>query len=110
MGQKLTDNNPNVADLSDLNRPTKLGERYTELYDNQWTDAFDVLATNTNFDEMQIIFQLKSMLRVSTLEDIYVCQCGTDCTIVINCSMKIRNAFMMNTTLRSLTNAYIRCV
>ncbi|XP_053392093.1 interaptin-like [Mercenaria mercenaria] len=45
MGDRLTDNNPNIADLSDRNRPTKLAERYAELYDNQWTDAFDILVT-----------------------------------------------------------------
>ncbi|XP_060582843.1 uncharacterized protein LOC132739193 [Ruditapes philippinarum] len=43
MGLKLTDSNPNVTDLSDRHRPTKLAEKYAELYDNQWTDAFDVL-------------------------------------------------------------------
>lgn len=43
MGSKLTDANPNVADLSDGNRPTNLAERYTQLYDNQWTDAFEKL-------------------------------------------------------------------
>jgi hypothetical protein len=43
MGNSLTDNNPNITDLSDRNRPTRLAEKYAELYDNQWTDAFDVL-------------------------------------------------------------------
>ncbi|XP_060571873.1 uncharacterized protein LOC132730042 [Ruditapes philippinarum] len=43
MGVRLTDNNPNIADLSDRNRPTKLAERFTELYDNQWTDAFECI-------------------------------------------------------------------
>lgn len=43
MGDRLMDNNPNIADLSDKNRPTKLAERYAELYDNQWTEAFEVL-------------------------------------------------------------------
>ncbi|XP_053399063.1 uncharacterized protein LOC123556866 [Mercenaria mercenaria] len=43
MGDKLTDNNPNIADLSDKNRPTKLAERYQEIYDNEWTDAFETL-------------------------------------------------------------------
>ncbi|KAK3593600.1 hypothetical protein CHS0354_018697 [Potamilus streckersoni] len=39
----LRDNNPNIADLSDPNRPTKLSEQFSELYDNEWTDAFDEL-------------------------------------------------------------------
>ncbi|XP_053392088.1 uncharacterized protein LOC128554801 [Mercenaria mercenaria] len=43
---KLTDDNPNIADLSDINRPTKLSEQFSELYDNEWTDAFEAL-TNT---------------------------------------------------------------
>ncbi|XP_053398658.1 uncharacterized protein LOC128556865 [Mercenaria mercenaria] len=42
-GARLTDNNPNIADLSDPNRPTKIGEQYSELYDNQWTDAFEAV-------------------------------------------------------------------
>lgn len=41
--ERLLDNNPAVADLSDPNRPTKLGEFYTELYDNEWTDACEAL-------------------------------------------------------------------
>jgi len=62
MGQKLTDANPNIADLSDLNRPTKLAERYTELYDNQWTDAYDLI---DNGDESVTIEALLAILRVS---------------------------------------------
>ncbi|XP_052076883.1 uncharacterized protein LOC127714893 [Mytilus californianus] len=36
-------NNPNIADLSDMNRPTKVAEKFNSLYDNQWTDAFEDL-------------------------------------------------------------------
>lgn len=61
MGQKLTDNNPNVADLSDVNRPTKLAEKYTELYDNQWTDAFEKI---NNGDDCKTIEFLKFILLV----------------------------------------------
>ena len=43
MGSKLNDRNPNIADLSDSNRPTKLAEKYNELYDNEWTDALEEL-------------------------------------------------------------------
>lgn len=62
MGQKLTDNNPNVADLSDTNRPTRLAERYTELYDNQWTDAFE--AIHGDEEEKKTVLELKSLLVV----------------------------------------------
>ncbi|XP_060566221.1 uncharacterized protein LOC132725150 [Ruditapes philippinarum] len=52
-GARLTDNNPNIADLSDPNRPTKIAEQYSELYDTPWTDAFEVLGDkdqeNTDF-------------------------------------------------------------
>lgn len=61
LSQKLTDNNPNIADLSDKNRPTKLAERYTELYDNQWTNAFEKLDTN---QEQDTIASLKAILLV----------------------------------------------
>ncbi|XP_045206822.2 uncharacterized protein LOC123559065 [Mercenaria mercenaria] len=42
-GSKLTHGNANIADLSDENRPTKLAEKYSELYDNEWTEAFSFL-------------------------------------------------------------------
>ena len=40
---QLRSNNPNIVDLSDLNRPTKIGEQLSELYDKEWTDAFEDL-------------------------------------------------------------------
>jgi len=52
--RKLRDNNPNITDLSDQNRPTKLAEKMSELYDNQWTDAFDEL-DQTKMEETEII-------------------------------------------------------
>ena len=52
--RKLRDNNPNITDLSDQNRPTKLAEKMSELYDNQWTDAFDELE-HTKMKETEII-------------------------------------------------------
>ncbi|WP_263081735.1 hypothetical protein [Endozoicomonas sp. Mp262] len=42
-GERLTKNNPDITDLSDSDRPMKLGERFSELYDNEWTDAFEAL-------------------------------------------------------------------
>lgn len=66
MGDRLTDNNPNIADLSDKNRPVKLAERYCELYDNQWTDAYDVL--EKRFErEQHIIESLFEILQVNIL-------------------------------------------
>ncbi|KAL3878877.1 hypothetical protein ACJMK2_031205 [Sinanodonta woodiana] len=37
----LRQGNPNITDLSDNNRPIKLAERFSELYDNEYTDAFE---------------------------------------------------------------------
>ncbi|KAH3838971.1 hypothetical protein DPMN_112389 [Dreissena polymorpha] len=43
LGAKLHSNNPDIDDLSDPNRPTKLAERFSELHDNEWTNAFEIL-------------------------------------------------------------------
>ncbi|XP_045204724.1 uncharacterized protein LOC123557355 isoform X2 [Mercenaria mercenaria] len=51
MGDRLTDNNPNITDLSDRNRPTKLAERCAKLFDKQWTDAFDILGKYFDTEE-----------------------------------------------------------
>ncbi|XP_053400625.1 myosin-9-like [Mercenaria mercenaria] len=40
---QVLDNNPNVSDLSDPNRPQKLGEQLSQVYDEQWTDATEAL-------------------------------------------------------------------
>ncbi|XP_053399685.1 DNA ligase 1-like isoform X2 [Mercenaria mercenaria] len=63
-GRRLTDNNPNIADLSDLNRPTKLAEKYAELYDNDWTDAYSYLETLDAYkgSEETMIASLMKML------------------------------------------------
>ncbi|XP_060585554.1 uncharacterized protein LOC132741416 [Ruditapes philippinarum] len=41
---RMRQNNPDIADLSDPNRPTKIAERFSELYDNEWTEAFEELS------------------------------------------------------------------
>lgn len=48
MGHKLSDKNPNIADLSDQNRPTKLGEMFSALYDDEYTDAFEEIGTGND--------------------------------------------------------------
>lgn len=42
-GSKLTSNNPDIADLNDDNRPTKLAEKFGQVYDDPWTDAIEEL-------------------------------------------------------------------
>jgi hypothetical protein len=44
-GNKMTEGSPNIANLGDPNRPTKIAEVYSEIYDNEWTDALDFCNT-----------------------------------------------------------------
>ncbi|VDI74532.1 Hypothetical predicted protein, partial [Mytilus galloprovincialis] len=44
-GEKLTKGNPAITDLGDPDRPMKIGEKYGELYDNEWTDAMENIKT-----------------------------------------------------------------
>ncbi|CAC5392361.1 unnamed protein product [Mytilus coruscus] len=48
-GEKLTKGNPAITDLGDPNRPMKIGEKYGELYDNEWTDAMENIKTVKNY-------------------------------------------------------------
>lgn len=64
MGHKLTDNNPNIADLSDRDRPTKLAEKFAELYDNQWSDAFEELQKSFSSDEQIIEILLEILMDI----------------------------------------------
>lgn len=67
MGDKLTDNNPNIADLSDKNRPTKLAERYAEIYDNEWTNAFETYQQGDEDEDEKIVSLLINILIVNHL-------------------------------------------
>lgn len=40
----MSADNPYVTDLSDPNRPQRLAEKFNKLYDDSWTDAFEVLS------------------------------------------------------------------
>jgi hypothetical protein len=66
MSSRLRDGNPNVADLNDQNRPTKVGEQFSELYDNQWTDAYGAINIffGDSLAESQIIQILLEILEV----------------------------------------------
>lgn len=68
-GQKLTEDNPSVSDLSDINRPTKLSEVYSEIYDNEWTDAFEELK-NGGYSEEEAI----QTLRLTLVNVVQFCQ------------------------------------
>ncbi|XP_052078482.1 putative leucine-rich repeat-containing protein DDB_G0290503 isoform X2 [Mytilus californianus] len=57
-GNKLRDNNPNIADLSDMNRPTSLAEKFSSLYTDEYTDAMEVIE-----DDMDEAASVKVMLQ-----------------------------------------------
>ncbi|XP_021367077.1 uncharacterized protein LOC110459238 isoform X2 [Mizuhopecten yessoensis] len=62
-GKKLRDNNPEVIDLSDPNRPLKLADKFSELYDNQWTSASEHLHTTCQMSEETAIQHLSSLTK-----------------------------------------------
>ncbi|XP_052078907.1 uncharacterized protein LOC127716705 isoform X2 [Mytilus californianus] len=62
MGSKLRDNNPAITDLNDPNRPMKLGDQFSELYENEWTDAYSVLEDSEKLTEIEIIEILINIL------------------------------------------------
>ena len=41
MAVGVREGNPNIVNLNDPYRSTKVAELYSELYDNEWTTAFD---------------------------------------------------------------------
>lgn len=63
-GSKLTSNNPDIADLSDDNRPTKLAEKFGQLYDDAWTDSLEELTEKeaTLDDTVAISFLLRIVM------------------------------------------------
>ncbi|XP_078326242.1 uncharacterized protein LOC111123105 isoform X2 [Crassostrea virginica] len=64
-GERLRLHNPGIADLSDENRPNKLAEKFSELYDNQWTEALESLNRTGQSERVSVENLFK------TLEEIY---------------------------------------
>ena len=58
------DNNPDIADLSDPNRAMKLGEKFSSLYDDDWTDTFQTLTEKFKMTDEEAIQQLLEILLV----------------------------------------------
>ena len=63
-GSRLKDGNPSIADLSDANRPTSLSMQLSELYSNEWTNAFEAMA-GAGTDERTVIDILLQCISVS---------------------------------------------
>lgn len=51
---KLTDGNPNFANLSDKNRPTKIGEKFGQMYDDEWSEAFDEIKRTSKKEDAEV--------------------------------------------------------
>lgn len=65
MASSLRQNNPDIADLSDSNRPTKIAERFSSLYDEEWTNAYEALErSRNNLAEKAIIQILLQIVQV----------------------------------------------
>ncbi|XP_071125506.1 uncharacterized protein [Mytilus edulis] len=62
MGDKLSQDNPAIADLSDPNRSTKIAEMYNSIYDNEWTDALETLQS-TRLDEENAVISLLEIMK-----------------------------------------------
>jgi hypothetical protein len=67
MGDKLRDKNPAITNLNDPNRPLKIGEQYSEVYENEWTDAYSTMLDQESLNptEKEIVLILLDILRVS---------------------------------------------
>ena len=82
VGAKLRDNNPAITDLNDPNRPMKIGEQFSGVYENEWTDAFlnlEDMKSDVNesacINEEEAIAILLNILRVNTYlhRDAFIC-------------------------------------
>jgi len=58
-------NKSDILDLSDQNRPTKIAEKMSDLYDNAWTNAYEEL--EDNMEEKEIIQMLLHIFKVDKL-------------------------------------------
>lgn len=65
MGNNLSDGNPSVANLSDPFRPEKMAEKFSQLYDDEWTSAFEVLTSMFSMDEKMAADCLLNVAKVS---------------------------------------------
>lgn len=75
-GAKLTNNNPHIADLSDDNRPTKLAEKFGQLYDDAWTDSMEELTgVETRLDDRAAISILLRIVMVKLTSSVFEIKC-----------------------------------
>ena len=58
---KLRDNNPALAHQSDHKRPPNIAEKFSELYENEWTELYDELRDQGKSSEQAIGILLKTV-------------------------------------------------
>lgn len=92
--KQLTEGNPNFTDLSDKNRPTRIAENFHAVYDDEWTNALEVLSSTKkgNFTEEQAIHKLMNLVK-----EIYKFCCSTASDQTLNIVMNILKPFAMET-------------
>ena len=57
--------NPEFIDFNDDKRATGMGERYSNLYDNEWTEAFMELTDGHGKSDSEVVQILLDILTVS---------------------------------------------
>lgn len=60
---KLTSGNPDIADLSDVYRPSNIADQFRQMYDEEWTHAYEDLEKKYPNDEVKAILNLATMLK-----------------------------------------------
>ena len=65
MGNKMMENNPQIADLNDANRPQKLADVLGNIYDNEWTEAYTYLLDVEKMTDRKSVEILLDILQVS---------------------------------------------
>ncbi|XP_056013446.1 uncharacterized protein LOC130052437 isoform X2 [Ostrea edulis] len=86
-GAKLTTNIPAITNLGDENRPLKLSEKFSQLYDDEWCDSFEEILSN-GLDE---VYSIAFLLRV-VMSAFHLCSRSTsmfinvrDCKTLLWC-------------------------
>ena len=64
-------NYPGIVDLLGEYRPDKLAEKFSELYDNEWTEFYEDLG-RIGISEEQIIGQLLKLIQVEKNNQIFL--------------------------------------
>nr|XP_022323447.1 uncharacterized protein LOC111124659 isoform X2 [Crassostrea virginica] len=77
--QELIEGDPNFADLRGTPRPTRLGEMYSQLFDDEWSEAFEALKNIADGNEDDDIFPNTLFILQNIVTEIFkFCQSKTE--------------------------------